>query len=175
MAYANTLPIWTIKVCRWFNVSFLAINALICIDLFLLPRIYTQERIKSIEETHVTFTNILRRRVTMPLENVVIITENFRSPFKATAFIHLEQVDSVQIVSTRLFKIIEKSSIAAPSLDMKLHYESRIFSTLMFIPIAFAFVSIIGVVMWHNKEQLLNATVMNVFMFIMFLVLISYF
>ncbi len=175
MAYANSLPPTVINLCRWFNACCLILTTLFCLDVFLLPRTIHQERITEIEETYVTFHNILRQRVTKPLENVVLITDNFRVPFRSTAFMHIEQADSVQIVSSPILKIIERGTIKAPGLDKPLSQEMGLFGTLMFIPITFAVISLLGVVMWNNKEQLLNATVMNVIMLLIVLVMLNYF
>ncbi|SIQ61101.1 hypothetical protein SAMN05421545_0703 [Pontibacter lucknowensis] len=88
---------------------------------------------------------------------------------------HLEQADSVQITSSPLLKIIERGTIKVPSLEKPLTQEAGMFGTLMFIPITFALISLLGVIMWNNKEQLLNATVMNVIMLLIVLVMLNYF
>lgn len=175
MAYANSLSPIVLQVCRWFNVCCLFLTTLFCLDIFILPRIVHQEKIRAIEDTYVTFRNIQHQRVTKPLENVIILTDNFRVPFRATAYIHIEQSDSIQIVSSRLLKIIEKGSIKPVSLDKPLTQETGMFGSLMFIPITFALISLIGVIMWNNKEQLLNATVMNIIMLLIVLVMLNYF
>ena len=175
MAYANSLQPIALQLCRWFNACCLFLTTLFCLDVFLLPRTIHLERILEIEETYVTFRNIHYNHVTKQVENVVLITDNFRVPFRATALIRLEQADSVQIISSPLLKIIEKGTVRAPGLDKPLIHETGMFGTLMFIPITFALISLLGVIMWHNKEQLLNATVMNVVMLLIVLILLNYF
>ena len=175
MAYANSLPPFVIKICRWFNVFCLLLTTIICVDGFILPRAIDRESILSIEETYVTFRNVYHSRVTKPLDNVVLITENFRVPFRGSAIAYLEQAESVQIISTPLLNIIERVTVSVPSYDKELNQKSGIFGKLMFVPIVFALISIWGVVARNDNEQLLNAFVMNIIMLIILFVLVSYF
>ena len=175
MAYAKTLPPPVINICRWFNAICLLITTTICLDVFLIPRVTDKEKIIAIEEFHVTFRNAFRARTTTQLENVILVTESMRVPFRATAYFYLEQADSVQVVRTRLLNIIEEGTVSVPELGKELKQETGMFGKLMFIPIAFALISLTGVLMWNNKEQLLNATIMNVIMLLILLVTSSLF
>jgi hypothetical protein len=175
MAYAKTIPPFVIKICRWFNIFCLLLSSIICVDVFILPRAIDIEKVISIEESYVTYRNVIYSRVTRPLDNIVLITDNFRVPFRGSAIAYLEQAESIQIISTPLLNIIEKVTVRVPSYDKELNQKSGIFGKLMFVPILFAIISIWGVVARNNNEQLLNAFVMNIIMFIILVVLVSYF
>ncbi|AKD02577.1 hypothetical protein PKOR_04870 [Pontibacter korlensis] len=109
------------------------------------------------------------------LDNIILFTENYCYPFNRIQAFDPYKPDSVRLITTRLFRIVRTGYVKANNVEQELKQKAGIFDTLMFVPIAFALVSLFGVAMRNNKEQLLNAAVMNVLLSLILLWIMGYF
>lgn len=170
MAYAETLSLPVLKLCRWFNAGCLLICILVCVDIFLLPRLVYKEKIVS---RLAMYSTIRGRHSARPhkkqLESVVLTTENFCFRYHKIQHFEPTKADSVRLVTTPLFRMVEKGFMRRYNEEKELKPGAGMFGTTVFVPISIALVAIFGVAMRHNKEQLLNAAVMNILLIIIHL------
>ncbi|CAM3547901.1 hypothetical protein POKO110462_08670 [Pontibacter korlensis] len=122
--------------------------------------------------TRVRFTGSVHKS---QLDNIILFTENYCYPFNRIQAFDPYKPDSVRLITTRLFRIVRTGYVKANNVEQELKQKAGIFDTLMFVPIAFALVSLFGVAMRNNKEQLLNAAVMNVLLSLILLWIMGYF
>ncbi|MBX0333934.1 hypothetical protein K3G39_11875 [Pontibacter sp. HSC-14F20] len=176
MAYANSLPPIVIKICRWFNAFCLLLTFLVCLDVFLLPKVIRNEKILAREAVYVTtrskFTGKSSRT---QLDNVTLITENFYYPYDKIQGFNPKEADSVKLVTTYLFSIVKTGYVKRFGEEKELIQNAGIFGTFCFLPISFGLIAIVGVAMRNNKEQLLNAAVMNFLLLPIHLWIMGYF
>lgn len=176
MTYAQTLPLPDLKLCKLFNAGCLLCCVLVCVDIFLLPRVVYKEKIVSRLEMYST----VRGRYTVrphrkQLESVVLTTENFRFLYHRIQNFDPTKADSVRLVTTPLFRMVEKGFMRRHNEEKELKPGAGMFGNTVFVPISIILVAIFGVAMRHNKEQLLNAAVMNIILIIIHLWLMGYF
>ena len=176
MAYANSLPPFVIKICRWFNIFCLALTFLVGLDIFLLPKVIRNEKILAREETHVTtYSRFTGRSSRSQLDHVTLVTENFYYPYAKIQGFNPREADSVKLVTTYIFSIVKTGYIKRFGEEKELIQTAGIFGTLCFLPISFGLIAVFGVVMRNNKEQLLNAAVMNLMLLPIQLWVMGYF
>jgi len=176
MTYANTLPDSVIRLCRSFNACALTLTLLVCLDIFVLPKSNRFEKVVAIEQHYVMNRSRYSRRPHKTyLDNTILITENFRYPYtrKAQNF-DASKADSIRLVTTCLFGIVRTGYMKPHGAEMELKQTAGMFGTLSFIPVAFGLVAAFGVAMRHNKEQLLNAAVMNLLLILVKLFIDGY-
>ncbi|GHA66831.1 hypothetical protein [Pontibacter akesuensis] len=163
MAYANTLPDLIIRLCRSFNTCALALTLLVCLDVFVLPESSHFEKV--VDRELYSVEGISRYgggTYKTYVDNAVLITENYRYPYTWRAQNYdPNKEDSIRLVTTCLFGIVKTGYMKPDGVEKELKQTAGMFGTLMFIPIAFGLIAAFGVAMRHNKEQLVNAVVMN--------------
>ncbi|WP_347157315.1 hypothetical protein [Pontibacter chitinilyticus] len=171
MAYADTLPSSVIRLCRAFNACSLVFVMIVCLDVFVLPRSSHTEKILAREVHYVMartrYSNTPHKTY---LDNVILITENFRYPY----LFDPNEGDSARLVTTRIFGIVETGYLRPGGIEEELKHGAGIFGSLKFIPIAFGLIAAFGVAMRRNKEQLLNAAVVNALIIIVQLFMEGY-
>ncbi|MFD3001393.1 hypothetical protein ACFS7Z_13550 [Pontibacter toksunensis] len=176
MTYAETLPLPVLKLCRWFNAGCFLICVLVCIDIFILPRLVYKEKIVSRQEMYTTTRNRFSGQShKRQLDSVILTTKNFRFLYHKAQGFDPTKADSVRFVSTLLFRMVERGYMKRHGEEQELKHGASMFGTSMFIPISIAFIAIFGIAMRHNKEQLLNAAMMNIILIIIQLWLLGYF
>ncbi|WP_162051472.1 hypothetical protein [Pontibacter pamirensis] len=175
MAYAETLPPSVLKLFRCFNACCLLLTVLVCLDILALPRIAYREKIISREAIYSTTRNRFTGRVyRTKLDNIILTTENFRFPYHRVQNFNPSEADSVRLVTTVLFKIVDRGYMRRFDEEMELKLGAGISGSTIFVPITFGLTALFGVAMRRNKEQLLNAVVVNIILIIIQLWLTGY-
>lgn len=175
MSYAETLPDSVLKVFRWFNIACLCFAVLLLIDIKVLPGLVYQEKILERQEQYVTIRsrhNNNPRKTQM--DNVILVTENFRYTYHRVQNFDPRKADSVRLVTTPVLGIVKTGYQKSHGEEKELKQVAGMFGTFVFIPIAFGLIALFGVCMRNNKEQLLNAAVMNGVLIIVQLWLMGY-
>ena len=176
MAYANTLPDSFIRLCRSFNACALALTLLVCLDIFVLPKSSHFEKVVARKQHYMEGrSRYSSHHHKTYFDNIILITEHFRYPYTREAQnFDASKADSIRLVTTCLFGIVKTGYMKPYGVEMELKQTAGMFSTLMFIPIAFGLIAAFGVAMRHNKEQLLNAALMNLLLILVKLFIYGY-
>ncbi|WP_276498722.1 hypothetical protein [Pontibacter litorisediminis] len=176
MAYADKLPLPALHFFRWFNAGCLLFTVVALLDVYVLPYKVYNEKIVSRQEIHYTGrSRYSNHSYTIQLDNEILYTEHFRYAYHKVQRFNPKEADSARLVTTRIFKIVKTAYLKANGVEKELRQGASIFGSFAFIPIAFGLIAIFGVAMWHNKEQLLNAAIMNMIVIIVQLWVLGYF
>ncbi|WP_299822389.1 hypothetical protein [uncultured Pontibacter sp.] len=162
MSYADSLPKWAIWLCRRFHMLCLALVIAFCFDLFLLPRIDSVEKIERRRAVyHTSRGKFSNKPSTTKLDNEFLYAGNFILPFYKHQSFEYWRADSARFIATPIFHTVVKGYMVIDNKEHELKRGPGIFTEFMFIPICFVLVAVFGLMMWQNKEQLLNAAVFN--------------
>lgn len=175
MAYADKLPAPALQFFRWFNAGCLLFVVVALLDVFVLPhRIYTEKILSRQELYHTGRSRFSSRSFTTQLDNIILHTENNRYAYHKAQRFSPKEADSARLVTTRIFKIVRTAHVKIDGKERELRQGASMFSSFIFVPITFGLIAILGIAMRHNKEQLLNATVMNIILIIIQLWMLRY-
>ncbi|WP_242921092.1 hypothetical protein [Pontibacter liquoris] len=176
MAHFNKIPSFILQLFRWFNAGCLLFTILVCIDIFILPYNIKEEKILYRQEVYYTGQTRYRRQTyRTQLDNVFLITENFRFPYHKVQSFNPRAADSARMVTTKIFKFVKAAYVKTDEGEKELKQGASMFGTFMFIPIIFALTALFGVSMRHNSEQLSNAAIINIILIVIQLWIYGYF
>ncbi|GAB3193864.1 hypothetical protein GCM10027293_00740 [Pontibacter aydingkolensis] len=153
----------------------LALVITFCFDLFLLPRIDSVEKIESRRKVyHTSYNRYSGKSHTLKLDNEYLYSANFMLPFNKYQDFEYWKADSARFIATPLFRTVVKGYMVLDKKQYELKRGPGIFTEFMFIPIGFVLVAVFGLMMWQNKEQLLNAAVFNALVLYLLLWIMGY-